>query len=202
MKSYLGILMVWGICGFYPAFGQQLFSVGVKAGATLATQTVDDGTSDYGVKPGLLAGGYIRYVFSTLALQMDVVYSQQGASIDYQNDKFSSTFKYINLPVILQYQVAPSWILQAGPQVGFLTCVKSDFHPVTHAPYDEQTYTKAYKKTDFGVALGGGWAPPDKKLIIELRYYVGLSSINDYAGVAQTKNNVLQLTLGYRLKDF
>jgi hypothetical protein len=201
MKSFIRIfLLSCVVLTANEAQSQKLFSVGVKAGLNMSTQTVDD-AADYSFTPGFQIGGFAQAKLASIAIQADILYSQQGSTVKAGDEKMKTTASYFNVPITIKYSIIPSLNLQVGPQVGFLSCVKSDYHPVTHQPFKEQHYTKAYKGTDFGVNVGVGWNSP-VGLMIEARYYLGLSDISDYEGVESTKNRVIQLTVGYSLFKF
>ena len=176
---------------------QKLFSAGIKAGINLSSQTVDD-DAEYGYSPGFQVGGFAQIKLTSIAIQADLMYSQQGSSVESGGEDLKTTASYFNVPITVKYSIIPSLNVQVGPQIGFLSCVKSDYHPVTHQPFQEQHYTKAYKGTDFGVNVGVGWNAP-MGIMVEARYYLGLSDISDYEGVESTKNRVIQLTVGYTL---
>lgn len=180
---------------------QAQYSAGIKAGMNLSTLSVDDGVSDYGFAPGFQVGGFLNYNLTKVDFQLDIVYSQQGASIEANGEELSAVAKYVNIPVVVKYKIFPSVNLQLGPQIGFLTCMDSDYHPVTSEPFQEQDYTKAYKKTDFGVIVGAGWEST-KGLMVDVRYYLGLTDIADYPGIESTKNRVVQLTVAYKIFKF
>jgi hypothetical protein len=180
---------------------QAQFAAGIKAGMNLSTLAVDDGASDYGYTPGFQVGGFLNYNLTKVDFQLDIVYSQQGASIEANGEELSAVAKYVNIPVVVKYKILPSVSLQLGPQIGFLTCMDSNYHPVTSEPFQEQNYTKAYKKTDFGVNVGAGWEST-KGLMVDVRYYLGLTDIADYPGIESTKNRVVQLTVAYKFFKF
>ncbi|HET9052885.1 MAG TPA: porin family protein [Cyclobacteriaceae bacterium] len=180
---------------------QAQFSAGAKAGFNLSTLVVDDGVSEYGFAPGFQLGGFLDYSLTKVSFQADVVYSRQGASIDADGEDLKAIAQYVNVPVVVKYKILPAFNLQVGPQIGFLTCIRSDYHPVISEPFQEQHYTKAYKKTDFGVTVGAGWESP-RGIMIDARYYLGLTDINNYEGLESTKNNVIMLTVGYRIIRF
>jgi hypothetical protein len=198
MKRLL-IALVFVFAGLVSTQAQ--FSAGLKAGMNFSTMVVDDGSSDYGFAPGFQAGGFLDYSLTKVSFQLDVVYSQQGASITADGEDLSVVSKYVNLPVVVKYKIGPSFNFQLGPQIGFLTCLESDYHPVVSTPFQEQNYTKAYKKNDFGVNAGAGWESPNG-IMIDVRYYLGLTDIADDPGVESTKNSMMQLTVAYKIFKF
>lgn len=168
----------------------------------MASQQVSDGSTSYSMKPGFQGGVYVTYSLAKMIIQADVVYVQQGADIDNQGQKLSTTFSYVNVPIVARYAFVESFNVQLGPQIGFLSCAKSDYNPVTQQPYAEQNYTKAYKPVDIGINIGAGFTPPASRFSADLRFYLGLTDISDFPGVAETRNRVLNLNVSYRLIDF
>jgi hypothetical protein len=178
---------------------QSPLSAGAKTGLSYSNLIVDDESADYSYAIGYHAGAFARYTFGDICLQTEVVVSNLAAKVESGNEELDISYRYISIPVLMQYNVTPSIQLAAGPQVGILCCMKSTFHPITRQPFVEQDYTKAYKKTDFGFQAGAGWESANG-ILIDLRYYYGLSDISDFDGVASTKNRWVQLSVGYRLK--
>jgi hypothetical protein len=186
---------------FYSVKVQAQYSVGLKAGMNLSTFSADDANAEYGFTPGYHIGGFADYSLEKMSFQLDVLYSHQGSSIESAGEDLKAVAKYVTIPLSFRYKITQSINLQAGPQIGFLTCLESDYHPITGEPFQKQDYTKAYKKTDFGINVGAGWESK-KGLMIDLRYYLGLTDINDYPGIVSTKNSVLQLSVSYRIFRF
>jgi hypothetical protein len=177
------------------------FSAGIKAGVNMSTLIVDDGNTEYGYAPGFQAGGFLEFSLPKISIQADVLYSRQGASIDANGKELEAVAKYVNVPVVIKYKIVPLVNIQLGPQIGFLTCMESDYHPVISAPFKNQHYTKAYKKTDFGVNVGAGLDLP-MGLMIDARFYLGLSDINNYKGIESTRNRMMQFTVAYKIFKF
>lgn len=179
---------------------QKLLSAGIKAGLNMSTITVDD-DAEYGFKPGYHVGAFAQVKFTLLAVQIEGLYSEQGATVKLDGKEMDFKQNYFNIPVTLKYFIVPAVNIQAGPQIGFLSCIKSDYHPVIHEPFAEQHYTKAYKSTDFGVNVGIGVEIPFG-LMVDARYYLGLTDISDYEGVGETKNSMVQFSVGYKIFKF
>jgi hypothetical protein len=77
--------------------------------------------------------------------------------------------------------------LVAGPQVGFLAYAKND---------DGKDIINNFNTIDFGLVFGGGLTL--NKIIIDLRYNVGLSEVQKQALFTRNKNSVFQLSVGYK----
>lgn len=197
MKShFLGCLLALAIAP--AAFAQSNVSIGAKAGLSYATLIVDDPANTYSYAPGFHVGGFVRYDLGSVAIQPDVTLSMLTSKVNTGQEELDFNMRYLSIPISFQYQLSESFHVDLGPQIGFLQCAKSEFHPVTRQKFDEQHYTKAYKTTDFGLQTGLGWEAANG-FLIDLKYYHGLSEINDFDGVASTKNRWFQMSIGYRL---
>jgi hypothetical protein len=86
--------------------------------------------------------------------------------------------------------------LQAGPQFGFLASASQD--AVAGGSVDIKN---TLKSSDITAALGLGWDLPFG-LNIDARYNLGLTKINDVAGSADAKNQVIQVSVGFNLLKF
>jgi hypothetical protein len=197
MKRFVFLaLMLTTVAASRTLKAQQL-SFGVKIGPQVSSLAVDDGIGKYSAAVGFHGGAFVIYKVSELSWEADVLYSFQGAKIKADGEYLKANVNYINVPIVARYEILPSVSVHLGPQIGFLSCVKSDYHPITKEPFDEQHYTKAYKKIDYGVIIGAGYEPG--RCVIDLRYFLGLNDIADYEGLAETKNRVLQLSVGFKI---
>jgi len=61
--------------------------------------------------------------------------------------------------------------------------------------------TSMYKNSDTSVAFGIGWDLPFR-LTADFHYNLGVSEIQDDPSLTATKNQVFQLSLGYKLFKF
>jgi hypothetical protein len=175
-----------------------VFNAGFKVGGGVSRIIVDDDAADFSFGPSYQFGGFIDYSKTKVGYQLDIVYSIQNTSIKVDGDKREATLKYVNIPLAFKYYVKPGFNVQAGPQIGFLNCFHSDYHPVTHEPFEEQDYTTAYSKTDFSLNIGTGYSSP-QGLFVDLRYNHGLKDISNYDGVMKTRNSSILFSVGYKL---
>lgn len=194
------IFILTSLAVSHSGVSQTLYSAGAKIGFHMSTITVAD-DAEYGLTPGYHVGAFVQAKLPSLAIQIEGLYSKQGATVKSGGEEMDFIQTYVNIPVTVKYYIVPSVNLQVGPQIGFLTCTKSDYHPVTQEPFQEQDYTKAYKKTDFGLNVGVGVDIPFG-LMVDARYYLGLSDISNYDGVGETKNSMIQLSVGYKIFKF
>ena len=163
-------------------------SLGVKAGLNLSDQTFSGGgyTTSPDFRVGILLGGYARLKLnSTFDLQPELYFSMQGAKsgpITYKAD-------YINLPVLLRWNITDNFNLHAGPQFGFLLTGKQN----TSSAYSN------YKTLDVGAALGLGIELP-MNFNVGFRTVIGLADINNNSGTSTSVHNfVIQAFVGYTL---
>lgn len=172
---------------------------GLKAGFNLSTQKVDNPAASYSMRPGFNGGAIFYFSFPNFVIQPEVIFSNQGTNITWNDEKLYAVFNYVSIPILFKYVLKKSGIsIGIGPQLGFLLCNKSNYHPITNEKYDEQHYTTAYKSTDFLLAFGLGW-DSEKNWLVDVRYSLGLISINDYNGIPDTKNRVISINVAYRL---
>src|ERR1700754_4003136 len=110
-------------------FSNAQITYGVKGGLNLSTVGGKDvsGTSSLvGFHVGVQAGIPLTGAFN---LQPELFYSAEGAKMkigtDFDGDQIVTTtakarLNYLNLPVLLQYRHASGFLVQTGPQLGYL----------------------------------------------------------------------------------
>lgn len=130
-------------------------------------------------------------VTEKFAIQPELLFSAMGATDpDISDVKYQ--FNYVSLPVMLRYNITENFILQAGPQLGFLMSAKV-------SDGDNSIDIKdGFKGIDFGAGFGAG--VDFGKFNAGIRYYLGLSNIAEDTQADETyKNNGIQIFAGYRL---
>lgn len=162
------------------AFSQAQVAIGVKGGLNLSK--LDASGADN--RTGFHGGAFALFKLSKIGIQPEILFSQQGSKFDVGELETS----YINIPVMLKIYLAAGINLQAGPQFGFLSS----------AELDGVDAKDAYKKSDISAALGLGWDLPFG-LTIDARYNLGLSDLNDSGTGDAIKNQVIQISLGYKI---
>jgi hypothetical protein len=189
MRKILSIFFILSILSV-SAYAQGI-SGGVKLGLNLANQTFKGSafTTSPSFRPGIHAGGYLTLMFSEhLGLQPEVLFSGQG----YKSGNSTVSFNYINVPILVRFNVNKLLSFHAGPQVGMLMSAKNDYGSGT------QDIKDSYKGTDVSVAVGGTIDIPFG-LNFTLRFIKGLSDINDTPSDVVVKNYNLQVSVGYKL---
>ncbi len=177
-KFKLSISTLLVVLNVGAAMAQASVSIGLKGGLNFATINTSSVAAAYDSRTGYHFGAFLNAKFTKLAVQPEIIYSRQGSS----NDELD----YINIPILLKFYLVAGLNIQAGPQFGFLT-------KATAGGVDIKSL---YKSSDVSIGLGAGW--DIKKLCIDARYNLGITEIND-AGAQATKNQVFQLSIGYKL---
>ncbi len=170
MKKFILIIIALFIST--NSFSQEL-DLGIKAGANFATITDYDNASSI---TGFLAGAFATIKFSDkIAIQGDLLYSQQGANFDAEE----LDLDYINFPIVLKYYLFKRLNIHAGSQFGFLI-------------NDTNLGTESY---DLSGVIGVGLDLP-LGLRVDGRYNFGVTDILDIVNV-KGKNSVFSLSLGF-----
>jgi len=195
MKKINLIILIAGLLlASSGAFAQGEFAIGIKGGLNFANINTSSAQATYDSRTGYNAGAFLLLKFGKIGIQPEVLFSSQGSKVHYNfSNSVDQNFSYVNIPVIVKLYTVAGINLQIGPQFGFLT---ND--PVVKDPNTNQDISNAYKKSDVSAALGVGWDLPFG-LTIDGRYNLGLTKINNAAAVSDTKNQVWQVSLGYKI---
>jgi hypothetical protein len=166
------------------------FSLGLKAGLNVANQTYS--MSGISISPSSLTGFHgglwANFKFGKFGLQPEAYYSTQGSSLSSGGVTSTNKFNYINIPILLRYNITNFLNLHAGPQFGLLASAKSDGLDVK----------SQVKSLDFSAAVGAGFDLPFG-LMGGLRYCAGLTNIDKTNSGTSVKNSIFQIYVGYRL---
>lgn len=184
----------------FSANAQAGFRLGLKGGLNFANIDASSPGTTYDGRTGYHVGAFATVKLTKLAIQPEFVYSVQGSEYSFSGASISGIkqdLSYLNIPVLLKLYLAAGVNLQLGPQVGFLLSAKSE-NDVLETLAGVSDLKDVTKGNDFSLALGAGWDAPFG-LTIDARYNLGLSKINDVAGSVEAKNQVFQVSLGYRL---
>lgn len=179
------------------ASAQVQFSVGLKGGPNFSKLDVNSSpVENYKNRAGFHGGAFMLVKVSKIGIQPEILFSKQGSNFNFSGSDYKSNFDYINIPVMLKLYTVAGINLQLGPQIGFLANAGGDAINSNGTPVDN---TKSlYKKSDLSAAFGVGWDLPFG-LMVEGRYNLGLSKIQDNPDLDATKNQVIQVSVGYKL---
>ena len=197
MKKLI-VMAVVALMATMSANAQQMF-LKPMVGGTLSTFTGD--VTNNKMKLGLVGGaefGY--YVADPFAVTVGALVSMQGSGYkdtDVLKDK-STTFTYLNVPILANYYIIPGLAVKAGIQPGFLIAVKnkwSDYEINKWRDYDS-TDKDGTKTFDLSIPLGLSYEFSD--FVVDARYNLGVANTSDFDHVS-IKNSVIMLTLGYKI---
>lgn len=181
-------------------YSQVQFALGLKAGPNFSSIDREGSLGDnYKSRTGFHGGAFALIKLTKIGIQPEILYSKQGAKFTFNSQDYESNYDYVNIPIIVKLYLAAGLNLQVGPQFGFLTAV--DGKTVASVNNTEVAVDLAkdqYKKSDLSAAFGVGWDLPFG-LTIDGRYNLGLSKIQDNPNIDATKNQVFQVSLGYKL---
>lgn len=185
---------------------------GIKAGVNLAEFIAKGYTPstkpDVNMKTSMNAGLFMNIPLGTggFAVQPEVVYSGQGSKIVAPvtvgtvttTQSYEQDMSYINVPIMLQWKSSGGFMVETGPQAGFLVSSKQDGPGSTNV-----SNTKSFDTFDFSWGAGLGYLSR-VGLGINARYNLGLSNtIEDGGGNnssndgPELKNKVVQIGLFY-----
>ncbi|HBF04891.1 MAG TPA: hypothetical protein DDW28_01860 [Prevotella sp.] len=195
------------LLGFGTSFAQNavgMVTLQPKVGVNVACLTDED---DSQARVGFTGGVELGYqVTNKFALTGALMYSQQGAKVDY--DELTGTMKldYINIPILANVYVAKGLAVKAGIQPAFNVNKKITVGGISMDIEDayEQGTGQRVKVKSFDFSIPMGLSYEINGLVFDARYNLGLSKIVDgfkYEGVKvqpDDKNSVFQLTIGYK----
>ena len=203
---------------------QGTFSLQPKAGATISwlsnmpslsiTNTELDKTPTVGAILGVEAEYQLAEKFSLAA---GINYAQQGcgwSDYSYQIGNNKAELKdakiqlgYVNVPITANYYLFKGFAVKAGVQFGFLTSAKTKGTVTTEyngakssIDLDSKDFKDECKSLDISIPVGISYEF-NVPVVIDLRYNIGLTKVNKESveGHKDFKNNVIQLTVGYKL---
>jgi hypothetical protein len=164
-------------------------NTGLKLGYNLAAVSFD-GETETGQRHSLHAGFYGEsFLSQALALQIELLYSQQGYELQGSSGTFTQKLDYINLPLSLKIYPTKNFFLEAGPQVGYAISHKEEFDSTLF----DTTQEFEPNSFDWGLNFGGGFKT-DSGVSLAIRYQLGMGDIYDEGN---PQNRVWQVSLGF-----
>jgi hypothetical protein len=172
-------------------------SVGVLGGVNFAN-VWGDGVTGAKTRTGAVAGlSFDFHLAPHVRLEIDGLYSQQGAKGDFDGDELTLKLDYVQVPVLLKYRfpthtsVHPFLVL--GPYVGFR--IKCELASGSDSEECVDFFGENAKSTDFGgtVGAGLGFRLGKQELSLSARYSMGFEKI---ISSADTKNKSVSVLAG------
>lgn len=229
MKKVITLMLVAAATTL--GFSQQV-KFGVKGGVNVtdlngAENGLMNGVNTLNV--GFNVGAFVEYkVQDKMYIQPELQLSTQGASSDhYGYDGYSNTEKrvnltYLNLPVMVKYEVVNKLKLEVGPQFGYALAGNVKYQE-TGASYNVSLKQNLFKKEtqvvpttiqgnttgnttittpqyaqrfDFGLNFGFSY-DLSSDVFLQARYNLGLTNISKIQG-EKVYNRGVQVGLGYK----
>ncbi|MEL7001658.1 MAG: porin family protein [Bacteroidota bacterium] len=188
-----GFLLLLCSLVVFASYGQASFHLGLKGGLNYADLDTEISTE---TRRGFHAGAFATLKIAKVAIQPELIFSQQGASLRFDRNDLESNFSYLNIPVMLKLYLIGGLNVQIGPQFGFLMSADREVSDVL-GNINEEDVTDLYESSDLSLGLGAGLDLPFG-LTANARYNLGLSEIDNSESLAETSNQVFQISLGYR----
>ena len=183
---------------------RQELKFGLKAGVNFAN-VYDEENNDYVAdgKAGFAAGGFLSIPLGKfIGFQPEVMYSQKGfkasGTVLGASYNFERTSTFLDIPLQLQIKPIEELTFVVGPQFSYLLDTKNEFNGNTSTTQEDAINNENYKKNIFGFVVGADVNL--ENFVISGRAGWDISK-NDSDGNNTTpryKNQVIQLTLGYR----
>ena len=210
-KLFVMAAMVLSSVGAFAQYEGGEFTLQPKVGFNASTIKNFPGSLSANTRPGFSAGVEGEYhIHNWLGVSAGVLYSQQGVEIS-QNSALNldedATLKldYINVPILANFYVAKGLALKVGLQPGFLVSDKISLAGVSMNwnEFGNKIGEDDAKVESFDLAMPMAIAYEFKGFCIEARANMGLTKVFKGDGRdddKSSKNNVLQLTIGYKFK--
>lgn len=189
---------------------QGITGKGVKLGMNLSTFTGDDADLegvDKKMRIGFAIGGFITYEINEMfALQPELYYSTQGAK--YEADEVDGAlifrYNYIQVPILAKFNLSMESNIKPhiflGPSLGLNLSAKYEYtdelgDAAEAMGIDKKGDVEDVKSTDFGLVFGGGITVGPA--VIDIRYNLGLTTVDDSVNEDDFKNSTISIMVGY-----
>jgi hypothetical protein len=200
MKKLTNLLIVaFIISALLPLNAQSKVGLGVKAGINISDQVTSGTGENVNVRSILRfhGGAYFTYfVLDKLAVQPELLFSGKGSDWDDPAYYVKDLLTYIDVPVLVRYQLIDLLNIHAGPQFGYLlSATQKDKSSGDVINIDEY-----YKKLDLGLVIGAEANLP-YRINLTVRYVIGLiGTTTDVEYIEPWLNNFFQISAGFRIK--
>lgn len=180
----------------YDMDAREELKVGIKAGmnySNVYSESGDDFVADG--KVGFAGGVFVSIPLNQLiGIQPELMYSQKGFKGDFLGAEYKATFDYLDLPIHLQIKPTENISILAGPQFSYLLSSKYELGSLSATDDMDEDNNRAT------IGLSAGVDFTVQNFLISARGSWDLSKVNKDNSTSDInyKNQVFQLTLGYR----
>ena len=198
-KLTILFIVAFIISALLPLNAQSKVGLGIKAGINISDQVTSGTGENVNVRSILRfhGGAYFTYfVLDKLAVQPELLFSGKGSDWDDPAYDVKDLLTYIDIPILIRYQLIKSVNIHAGPQFGYLlSATQKD-----KSSGDVINVDDYYKKPDLGLVLGAEANLP-YRINFTIRYVIGLiPTTTDVEYVEPWLNNFFQISVGFRIK--
>jgi len=174
--------------------------LGLKSGLNISSFYGDD-TEGLDSKLGFVGGFFISYQSKNLfILQPEVSYTTKGATAKIESASFTLSYDYIEIPILFKFEFPlddnPGFkpALFAGPFVAFKT--KANVILSVNGETEEESINSVAPR-DYGFQIGGalGYNIGKYELGLDVRYILGITSVDTSVNGFDIKNRVINLNL-------
>lgn len=180
-------LLVVSLVALTSVASAQGFGWGVKAGVNVAGMT--NSGEGVGSMVGFTGGVFADYhLTKSFFLSADLLYSAQGSRYNSDN---KLTLSYLNIPVLVNFNIFGNLAVKAGLQPGFLlgSSIRDNG--------DKESSTEPFHTVDLTIPVGLSYEFP-MGLILDARYGIGATNIWNFHEAGTSRNGVFTITAGYR----
>ena len=155
------------------------------------------------VKAGYCFGAELEYRLTDgFSIALSALYSDQGGNDNSNGVKSTLDLDYLNVPLMANCYVVGGLALRVGVQLGVrlrssfrMDGVKMNMDEFMALYYHETGEKTTFRRTVFSVPVGISYEY--HRIVLDMRYHFGVTSYIDLGN--PLRNNVVQLTLGYKL---
>lgn len=194
------------------SYAQVSMDKGVLFGLNFATAGGKDATNPtWDSKTGLAFGAFVSFKLADLfSIEPELLYMQKGATAKViQNNTtidLTAKYSYLEVPVLVRLNIPLAGNVAFKPSIfaGPAFALRLGT-PTIKAEGGGQTVEQDIQNTsstDFGLVFGAGARIPGivlNGILIDVRYNLGLSSVDDSANKLEIKNRVFSILLGVAL---
>ncbi|MDE3214609.1 MAG: PorT family protein [Bacteroidota bacterium] len=174
------------------AYSQKI-DFGLNGGLNISTLHIND-QSTVNSKAAINLGFFFRLnTGHDWAISPALNFSMEGAKVIDPGNNVVYRLNYLNIPVLLQYQITRGLRLEGGPQMGFLLGAKAKTGSII-TPASEINSTAF--SLPFGVSYTG-----KNRIGFDARYNFGLSNLDNNTNGPIIQSNVFQLDLIYMVHN-